>query len=505
MQFPLGLHLSVALLLGLGLSAPAAWGSAADSAPQDAKQAAQLAKKEAAEKKKQKQANSHKDVVLPAPKKKAADELKAVNLKALRLAVEDLTATFGTRYAHGRDYLKQLAKLDQRKKAVATVLDQQASDIDRQITSLVQSYRRVQQDALLSNPLIDFDRLLLVKRGREPNSACRRTGKAIVRCLGTGTTTRSRPLAASAGRQAHHALQARRRRVRRRHEPELRCRQAAVLDARAAPGRWQIWEIKADGTGLRQVTPGEEPDVDNYNACYLPDGRILFDSTRCFQGVPCVGGGNTVANLCLMDADGSHARQLCFDQDHDWYPSLLNDGRVLYTRWEYTDTPHYFTRLLFHMNPDGTNQAEYYNSNSNWPNSTFYAKAIPNHPTKVVAVISGHHGVPRMGELMIFDPAKGRYEAEGAVQRIPGYGVKVEPVIGDQIVGNSWPKFLHPYPLSDKYFLTAMKPDAAFAVGHLPGRRVRQPDAHQGTAGLRALRAGAPAQDAGVRRSSPTA
>lgn len=78
--------------------------------------------------------------------------------------------------------------------------------------------------------------------------------------------------------------------------------------------RWQIWEIRSDGTGLRQVTLGEEPDADNYDACYLPDGRIVFCSTRCFQGVPCVGGGNTVANLFLMEADGRNTRQLCFDQ-----------------------------------------------------------------------------------------------------------------------------------------------------------------------------------------------
>ena len=139
---------------------------------------------------------------------------------------------------------------------------------------------------------------------------------------------------------------------------------------------------------------------------------------------------------------------------------MLNDGRVLYTRWEYSDSPHYFTRLLFHMNPDGTGQMEYYGSNSPWPNSTYYARPIPDHPTKIVAVISGHHGVPRMGQLLVFDPAQGRRNADGAVQRIPGHGVQVEPVIGDSIVNNSWPKFLHPYPLSEKYFLAAMQPDA---------------------------------------------
>ena len=127
------------------------------------------------------------------------------------------------------------------------------------------------------------------------------------------------------------------------------------------------------------------------------------------------------------------------------------------------------------MNPDGTDQMEYYGSNSYWPNSIFYARPIPGHPTKVVAVISGHHGVPRMGELVLFDPAKGRLEADGAVQRIPGLRQERSSRSSrDGLVDGSWPKFLHPYPLSDKYFLVSCQPDAAVAVGHLPGRRVRQ-------------------------------
>jgi len=110
------------------------------------------------------------------------------------------------------------------------------------------------------------------------------------------------------------------------------------------------------------------------------------------------------------------------------------------------------------MNPDGTGQKEYYGSNSYWPNSIFYARPIPGHPTQVVGIVSGHHGVARMGELILFDPALGRFEADGVVQRIPGYGKQVEPVIVDQLVNNSWPRFLHPWPLSDKYFLVSCKP-----------------------------------------------
>jgi len=110
------------------------------------------------------------------------------------------------------------------------------------------------------------------------------------------------------------------------------------------------------------------------------------------------------------------------------------------------------------MNPDGTSQMEFYCSNSYWPNGIFFARPIPDHPTQGVGIVTGHHGVRRMGELVIFDPAKGRGEADGAVQRIPGHGKPVNPVIRDRLVDDSWPKFLHPYPLSGKYFLVAAQP-----------------------------------------------
>ena len=234
----------------------------------------------------------------------------------------------------------------------------------------------------------------------------------------------------------------------------------------AAKGPWQVYELDADGTGLRCVTPGSEPDVDNYDACYLPDGRIIFSSSANLQGVPCVGGSIHVANLALLDPATGKARMLTFEQDHDWCPTVMNNGRILYSRWEYTDSPHYFTRLMFHMNPDGTGQMEYYGSNSYWPNGMFYARPIPGHPTKIVGVVSGHHGVPRMGELVVIDPARGRREADGAVQRIPGRGQPVQPVIADGLVNASWPKFLHPYPLSEKYFLVSCQPhqDAPWGI-----------------------------------------
>ncbi len=321
----------------------------------------------------------------------------------------------------------------------------------------------LQHEILIANPLLDFDKLLLVKRG-EGNLGLPQNwqGNCAMSTHGYDNEIATldykdaaQPVALFHPQDGAFV-----------GDVDLHFDAGKMLFSMPGThGRWQIWEMGIDANNLRQVTLGEEPDVDNYDACYLPNDQIIFGSTRCFQGIPCVGGGNTVANLCRMDAAGQGARMLCFDQDHDWCPTVLNGGQIMFTRWEYSDTPHYFSRLLFHMNPDGTGQMEHYKSNSYWPNSTFYARPIPNEPTKIVAVVSGHHGVPRMGELIIFDPAQGRFEADGVVQRIPGYGKKVEPTIADTLVDGSWPKFLHPYPLSDKYFLVSCKPTADASWG----------------------------------------
>ena len=94
----------------------------------------------------------------------------------------------------------------------------------------------------------------------------------------------------------------------------------------------------------------------------------------------------------------------------------------MYHRWEYTDMPHAFYRLMFTMNPDGTQQTGLYGTNSYWPNAMFYSRPIPGSESKFVTIVGGHHDQPRMGELVLFDAAKGQREADGVIQRIPGHG-----------------------------------------------------------------------------------
>jgi hypothetical protein len=117
-------------------------------------------------------------------------------------------------------------------------------------------------------------------------------------------------------------------------------------------GRWRIYEMDLAGRIPRPIPQIDEPDVDNYDACYLPDGDILFSSTATFVGVPCVFGSTDVANFYrLYRADGA-IRRLTFDQEHNWCPTVLPSGRVMYLRWEYADLAHPNSRILFSMNPD---------------------------------------------------------------------------------------------------------------------------------------------------------
>jgi formylglycine-generating enzyme required for sulfatase activity len=232
-----------------------------------------------------------------------------------------------------------------------------------------------------------------------------------------------------------------------------------------ASNAWHVFELNLADAAVRQVSRDNAPDINHYDACYLPDGRIMFSCTALKYAVPCVNGSTPVANLFRMRDDGSDMEILASDQEHSWCPTVLPDGRVMYLRWEYTDLPHSNSRIMFTCNPDGTNQRALYGSNSFWPNGIFYARPIPGNPMQFIGVVTGHHGHARKGELVLFDVNLGTQEAEGAVQHIPGYGKKVEPVVKDQLANGSWPLYLHPYPLDDTTFLVAMQPDAKTKMG----------------------------------------
>ncbi|MHC4072421.1 MAG: TolB family protein [Planctomycetota bacterium] len=117
---------------------------------------------------------------------------------------------------------------------------------------------------------------------------------------------------------------------------------------------FHLYEINADGTHLRQLTDGAFDDLE---AIYLPDGGIMFCSSRCKRWVNCW--FTQVAVLYRCDADGGNMRILSANIEQDNTPWMLPDGRVLYTRWEYVDRSRVQYHHLWSMNPDGTGQMIY--------------------------------------------------------------------------------------------------------------------------------------------------
>jgi len=375
--------------------------------------------------------------------------ISLIQAEAVTLALEDMNRQWPNAVTVKTENLQ--AQLDSLKKRLA---DSKDSTVERDAEKLVAELRT----ALLSLPLLKNKKLLLVKRGA--NDLALPANWDNVRGVSTKLANEIIVMENVSGAPTLQTL------VKPRKPADYLGEMALHWDAKRLmfssqneKGKMRVYEVNLDTPDIfveMQQIPDD--DVDNLAGCWLADDATLFLSTATMIGVPCVRGGSHIYHLYRQDAEG--IRRLTFDQEHNWNPTMLPDGRVLYQRWEYSDLPHFASRLLFTMNPDGTAQREYYGSNSYWPNSLFYAKPIPGGAGQFSAIVSGHHGVKRMGELVVFDPSKGRRETEGVVQRIPGRGQKVEPKILDHLVDSSWPKFLHPLPLGGNYFIAPMKPDA---------------------------------------------
>jgi len=211
---------------------------------------------------------------------------------------------------------------------------------------------------------------------------------------------------------------------------------------------YHLYDCNVETGTVRQLTTGLGfADVE---PCFLPDGNILFGSTRCMQIVDCW--WTDVINFYIIDPDGRFMRRVGFDQVHTNYPKVLPDGRITYTRWDYNDRGQIFPQGLFVMNYDGTGQAEYYGNNSWFPTTIAHARGMPD-SHKVVAIATGHHSLQK-GKLLI-DRTKGTQENQGAqliapiretlAERIDAYGQE-----GDQ--------FQYPLAIDEENFIVAWHP-----------------------------------------------
>jgi len=141
--------------------------------------------------------------------------------------------------------------------------------------------------------------------------------------------------------------------------------------------KWNIWEYNLASSQLRRIitdnTPAEEgQDVSPH---YLPDGRIIFASTRQ-RGSTAVllNEGKSLFShqeenrrehalaLHVMDADGNNIKQVTYNQSHDLDPAVLSSGEIVFSRWDNMGGSNAIH--LYKMRPDGTELSLLYGAHS---------------------------------------------------------------------------------------------------------------------------------------------
>ncbi|HUU89981.1 MAG TPA: discoidin domain-containing protein [Phycisphaerae bacterium] len=336
---------------------------------------------------------------------------------------------------------------------------------------------------VFSNPLLDFDRLLFAKRapGTFPHMSDQYYGwwsrggggiyilenlgadrEPALRCLTDGMPEGSflRPDLSCDGSRILFAYA--------RYYPHV----ASVADKVAKDklpedAFYHVYEMNADGTNRRRLTRGR---YDDFDARYLPDGEIVFLSTRRGQAVQCgkasaaatiqndrlpdsyvrCGGGNSrpvaIYTLHVMDSGGGHLRAISAFENFEWTPSVAADGRILYARWDYVDRYNNAFMSLWSTNPDGTNPLAVYGNYTRSPHCIFEARTIPD-STKIIFTASAHHSNTG-GSLVLLDPDVGVDGPEPLTRLTP-------EVCFPETEGWSNTYYLNPWPLSETYYLVA--------------------------------------------------
>ena len=178
-------------------------------------------------------------------------------------------------------------------------------------------------------------------------------------------------------------------------------------------GSTKIYEIGIDGKGLRLVsdpTPlvscykGAHAGLHDVWPAYLPDGRIVFSSTRAAGLVPCANSG--VAILHVMNADGTDIHPISVNAETEFDPAVLPDGQIIFGRWEYVDKTALTIQSLWTIHPDGSNETAVYANNMVFPEATLDARPVPE--SRLVAVTFAKHNSTPRGSIAMIDPLVGK-------------------------------------------------------------------------------------------------
>ncbi len=220
---------------------------------------------------------------------------------------------------------------------------------------------------------------------------------------------------------------------------------------------------------LYRVTEEYHHGTDDMHPIYLPDGDICFISTRCQYGILCDAPDNfSTTVLYRMNADGQNIEKLTNSSVSESNPSVMNDGRILYTRWEYLDKGAVSVKCLWAMRPDGTNAVEIYGNILALPPTLLMGRQIPDN-SGLFTCLGAPHCCPEngVGTVLKIDISKNLRTKEPLTYVTPNTDIRSEPGIyqynkGEWQQTNAGPVYCDPYPLSDKMFLVAHNPSSYF-------------------------------------------
>jgi hypothetical protein len=217
---------------------------------------------------------------------------------------------------------------------------------------------------------------------------------------------------------------------------------------------WHIYSVNTDGTDLQQLTDGVFNDFD---PCWLPNGKITFISDRrggfgrCHMSAK--GGAPWFTyTLHRMNADGSQMERLSHHETCEWQPSILHDGTIVYTRWDYVDRGFFQAHHPWTTTPDGRNALSVHgNYPLNWKDRTCMEmdiRAIPQ-SQNMIATAAAHHG-QTYGSIVLVNPFADDDDAMSPVKLITPDERFPETEYGYFCREASYST---PWPLSEDYYL----------------------------------------------------
>ena len=229
---------------------------------------------------------------------------------------------------------------------------------------------------------------------------------------------------------------------------------------------YHLFTMNVDGTGRRQLTRGR---YDDFNGIFLPDGDLVFLSTRKGLALQCnklsaeatteadlpdsyvrCGGGDSrpvpVYTMHAIGVEGTNLRPISAFENFEWTPAVANDGRVLYTRWDYIDRFNGPFISLWSTNPDGTNAQLVYGNYTQRPQVKYEARAIPN-SQKLILTASAHHSNVG-GSLILLDRGRGTEQLAPLVRLTP-------EVPFPESEGSVPMYYANPFPLCEEHYLVA--------------------------------------------------